>query len=117
MLLVLGLVAGLLAYQIGKWRHGCVFWVVNNPANLPLGWHRPEIRYGSLLLVTVLSLVFATCGASVVTTHLGRWAGMLAWGVLLALRWQVSGVVAYLQGRAQLAEIEKRLLQDIPPKA
>ena len=87
MFFISGLISGLLVYKVGKWRHSCIFWMVNNPANLPLGWHKEEIRFGSWLLVTALSVVFATCWSLLIMAYVNGLLGIFAWGALLTIRW------------------------------
>lgn len=108
-LFIIGLIAGFLAYKVGKWRNSCILWMTKNPVNTPLGWHKPEIRFGSFLLVTVLSIVFATCWSLLITTHVNKLLGMFAWGALLVIRWQASIISATLEVQRQLEYVDKMM--------
>jgi hypothetical protein len=100
----LGLISGAIAWWIGKWRSSCVFWSETGPWNLPLGWRKPSLRFGSLALVTILSGVFATCWALLIMTSVNKLIGGFSWGVLLMLRWIASNVSAHWEGNRILLQ-------------
>ena len=103
MTFLIGLAAGFLAFKVGRWRHFCIFWAEKNRANVPLGWREPKIRIGSWLLVTALSLVFATSWSLLIAGYVNELLGMFSWGVLLFLRWVASGLAAHT-GKYQVPE-------------
>jgi len=105
-LFLIGSVAGYLAFVIGKWRHTCLFWMAENRANVPLGWHKTATPLGSLILVAVLSIVFATSWALLIAKQMGNLLGLFAWGVLLAARWYASQVSAFVGGQKEKKQIE-----------
>jgi len=109
MLFIVGLISGLLAYRVGKWRHSCIFWMIENPANCPLGWRKPIWRFGSWLIVTALSLGFATCWALLISNHVNELIGMFSWGALLILRWVASGIGARMKDQKMLEEMNVRI--------
>jgi hypothetical protein len=92
-------------YKVGKWRHSCIFWIIKHPANCPLGWQKPIWRLGSWLIVTVLSLGFATCWALLISNHENEVIGMLSWGALLILHWVGSGIGARMKDQQMLEEM------------
>jgi hypothetical protein len=105
-LLLFGAVAGYLAFIVGKWRQTCLFWMAENRANVPMGWYKPAIPVGSLILVVVLSIAFATSWALLVATLVGELLGMFAWGVLLAARCYASQVAAFVSSQKDKKQIE-----------
>jgi hypothetical protein len=105
-LFLFGAIAGYLAFIVGKWRQTCLFWMAENRANVPMGWHKPAIPVGSLILVVVLSITFATSWALLVGTLAGELLGLFAWGVLLAARWYASQVAAFASGQKEKKQIE-----------
>jgi hypothetical protein len=108
LLFLIGLVCGVIAYRIGKWRHACVFWLANEPFNLPLGWRQPAIRFGTLAAVAIFSATFASCWAFLIGVGVNKFIGAFSWGVLLMIRWTASGIAARLEGRKFLAEINRQ---------
>ena len=109
MLFFIGIISGLLAYWVGKWRHSCIFWMKEEPANCPLGWQNPIWQLGSWLIVTILSLVFATCLALLISNHVNELIGMLSWGALLVLRWVVSGIGVRMEDQKRLEQMNVRI--------
>jgi hypothetical protein len=80
-----------------------------NPANASLGWQKPEVRAGSLLLVAVFSIVFATCFSFWLQEEAGSLIGKIAFGALLYLRWIASSVSARISCEKQKQEIERMI--------
>jgi hypothetical protein len=111
MLFLVGSVAGFIAFKVGKWRHMCINGMVNAQVACPLDWSKGEVRIGSLLLVAVFSLVFATCWADLLIENVSPFIGKFSWGVLLMARWQASGITAHIQAQKRLEEI-KRTFQE-----
>ena len=107
MLFVIGLVLGILAYKVGKWRHLCIFWQVHNCSwNLPLGWRKLWFQLVSGLLVMALSIGFATCWSLLFMKHVGGLFGAFSWGALLSIRWIASGTAAVTEGEKRLAKMQ-----------
>jgi hypothetical protein len=104
-LLIVGAVCGYVAFIVGKWRQLCVFFELNEAWSVPAGWRNPLIRYGTWMLVTVTSLLFATCLATLVMESVHPWLGRFLWGVLLMARWLASGRAAGKEGFRQLAAL------------
>jgi hypothetical protein len=105
MLVLIGIVSGVVAFAVGKWRHSCVFWLRENPANLPPAWVKPDIRFGSLILVVVFTLIFATCVSYVVSQEVNQILGELLWGALVFFRWAASAIAAQIE----CAEAKKKI--------
>src|SRR5437773_12090213 len=96
LLFVVGLVAFCIAFVAGKWRQTCIFWMVENRINVPLGWHRSEFRFGTLAVVVVFSLLFATTWAYLLAESVGTLIGAFSWGALLLGRWYASQIAAHI---------------------
>jgi len=107
-LFIAGLVAGYLAFVIGKWRHACIFWEMKMPFNVPSAWHNQTVRIGTWLAVTACSLVFATSIASVISEEINSLLGKFLWGVLLVARYYASGIAAVNQATHELERMEEK---------
>jgi len=94
LMFLIGLLAGFLAFTVGRWRHTCIFLAANNRANVPLRWRNPGIQIGSWLLVAMLSLVFAASWSLLIHDYVNELLGMFGFGVLLVFRWVVSGLAS-----------------------
>jgi len=106
MLFLIGLVLGILAYKVGKWRQLCIFWQVNGCiSNLPLGWHRLWFQLVSWLLVVALSIGFATCWSLLAMKYVADLLAIFLWGALLSIRWLASGVAAVAEGERRLEKM------------
>lgn len=105
-LFLIGSAAGYPAFALGKWRHTCLFWMAENRANVPLGWHKPAVPIGSLILVAVLSLIFAASWALLIAEQISELLGLFAWGVLLAARWYASQLAAFGTAQKEKKQIE-----------
>lgn len=101
-----GLVAGLLAFWLGRWRSTCIFWMSTYPLQVPTAWRRGWVQVTTWVLVTVLSLIFATLWASLIIIHVNDWLGRFSWGALLVFRWQASGFAAASRYHKNKAELD-----------
>ena len=101
----IGLLAGMLAFWLGKWRTNCIFWTNTSPVNVPRAWRLSWVPIVTWMVVAILSVVYATLWSGLVIEYVNYWLGVFLWGSLLALRWQVSGLAAarsYHKDRAEL---------------
>jgi hypothetical protein len=102
-LLIVGLVAGYIAFAVGKWRHCCLFWEQHAKYNLPRVWHDAKIKIGTWLVVAICSIIFASAiGALLAQIH--PFLGVFSWGALLAARWYASMAAAVKQSSQRLAK-------------
>lgn len=111
MLLVLSLVAGLIAFYIGKWRSYCIaikHLSARPAAYLPALWG-PCVRMISWMLVLFFSLAFSI-GIATLIRDAGypKMAGY-SWGMLLALRWLLSSQAGIGEAKKDLSDSGKHL--------
>lgn len=118
MLALIGLVAGVLAFFLGRWRHLCRRWEQHKRWNVPRAWRSAPFRMGTLIVVAALTLLFATCFSVLISEHVHDFLGKFAWGALIWLRWMASSVSAEFQFARQKKEVEEMLKPkpgDLPP--
>lgn len=111
LLLLSGIIAGILAIKLGKFRSFCIYMSLCpfGRASLPLGWYHSWFRILTWILVTILSIWSAGIVSIFIAKNTNSLLGYLAFGALLILRWQVSSVLAVKKIKTEYPEVHKWL--------
>lgn len=101
MLFLIAIFSGMVAVFIGNWRHNCIYWQSNLPINCPLGWGRPLVRYGSLLVVLLTSLCAAWAGAKLLSSLYDSNYWWPVFMLILLLRWIISKSLGLIKAKRE----------------
>jgi uncharacterized membrane protein YfcA len=97
------------AVIVGGWRSYCIFWEMNLRTNCPLGWHRDWVRFGTMLIFFLTSLLASFVGAGLVISEQYELNWWISFTLLFASLWLISKALGRHKAKKEFDEFLRRV--------